>query len=581
MSDGNDAIMSTSEVLGVNGDRLRPSWSFFLLLAVLVACVPALALYFQLLWSRDHYQFFPFVLVFVGWMIYQRHQEFGPVRLVRSSWLGDLCLLLAIPFFLFHFAVFEIDFAAIGCFFVAASLLVRLRDRDGIAFARTLVLPLAIIVRPPFNLDTQLIAQLQRTTSVLTGTLLDAIGVLHIRSGNVITLPTRIEPLMVEEACSGVQSLFTLIFVAAAWSVWSERNLVHSMLLLVAAVFWACFGNLLRVTSICLADYWFGVDLVAEPQHAILGYVCLAVGIGLVVSTDLWLESVRAFCFGKSAGMAGTNGSSRGAKESAGARGERVGVLRPASGFKTGSAWRNAMTLGVCGLLCFLALGPTVLAGPGRLAKYMFAASSVAELERAAFPEFVQVPGSAFAQWSVQDFNIEERDRSSVWGSRSASWQIECATGPRPIDCHFSCDYPFSDWHELSVCYRGNGWKIVGGGRVVHRLEGQEDWPVVSVEFANESGGHALLLFSLFDEGGRPVLPPEDDVLNMNYVTRFRSMVQRRFGKSYGPKPSTFQVQAFIPLKEAITGQEKAELVSAYSRLRNEVVAEAVEMDLG
>ena len=195
---------------------------------VFAFCLPGLLLYFQLLWSRTHYQFFPFVLLFIGWMIYQRQQEHGPISVTRSSFAGDACLWLALPFFLFHLAVFDIDFAAIGCFFVASSLLVRLRDHDGVAFAKTMMLPLAIVVRPPFNLDMQLIAHLQRMTSVLTGWVLDAIGILHVRSGNVITIPTRIEPLMVEEACSGVQSLFTLIFIATAWSVWSQRRLLIS-----------------------------------------------------------------------------------------------------------------------------------------------------------------------------------------------------------------------------------------------------------------------------------------------------------------------------------------------------------------
>lgn len=244
-------------------------------------------------------------------------------------------------------------------------------------------------------------------------------------------------------------------------------------------------------------------------------------------------------------------------------------------------SWRAIGTLGLCLTLCVVSLAPTILAGPQRLTKHFFRASDVGELERTAVPEVVQIPSSQFAQWSVSDFGVEKRDRSSIWGSRSASWQMACVGGPRPIDCHFSCDYPFNDWHELSICYRGNGWRIVGSGRKIHYVKGQDDWPIVSVEFANNNGGQALLLFSLFDESGGPVRPPNDDVMSMNFVARARNLVERRFGKHYGPSPSTFQVQAFIPLKEAMTEQEKAELVAAYSKLRTEVVAEAVGMDLG
>lgn len=571
-----------ADFIGNSGWRSPSSRVTILLSVFFLFSLPSLALYFQFLWSRPHYQFFPFALLFIGYVIYQRHQDDGPIILADSSLLGDFFLWLALPFFVFHLLVFDIDFAAIGCFFVAASIMTRLRDAGRTAFAGRLIFPLAIIIRPPFNFDTQLIAHLQRVTSVLTGWVLDAIGVLHVRNGNVITLPTRNEPLMVEEACSGVQSLFTLIFIATAWSVWSRRHLAHIILLMAAAVIWACFGNMLRVTSICLADYWYGIDLVTEPQHSVLGYICLAIGGGLVMSTDQWMESVRTSSLVVS--RFGLSVDSRAVRSKSDVQGGQLlddplnHLSSPASSLMS---WRMIGTQVLCLALCLVTLAPIILAGPMRLAKHFFRASSVGELERNAIPDIVQIANSQFSQWSVSGFNVEKRDRSSIWGSYSASWQIACADGPRPIDCHFSCDYPFNDWHELSVCYRGNGWRIVGNGRRVHYVKGQDDWPIVSVELANDNGGNAFLLYSLFDESGSPVRPPDDDILSMGLVDRVKNFVARRLGKKYGPRPSTFQVQAFVTLTDSMTEQDQLELIAAYSALRNEVVEEAVGMDLG
>jgi hypothetical protein len=233
------------------------------------------------------------------------------------------------------------------------------------------------------------------------------------------------------------------------------------------------------------------------------------------------------------------------------------------------------------GLICSFVIGTMLMAGPKRLVRYVVQGNQLQNFERNAIPRTIQIPASKLSFWTVNEFSIEERDRSSIWGTRSASWQMECQTGPNPIQCHFSCDYPFSDWHELSICYRGNGWKIVEGGRQVRMLPSQPDWPIVSVEFMNNTGSRALLLFSLFDQIGQPVQPPAQDVLSMNFTGRIRNLLERRFGKNYGPKPSTFQVQAFVSLSNPMSETEKAALIEAYARLRAEVVDDAVSMDLG
>ena len=536
----------------------------------LVVQVPLLASYFGSLWERTHYQFFPFVLAFVVWTIYREIRERDRWPTTVSSRPADTCLLLAVPPAFFHAAVFDVDFASLAVFLVAASGLMRMGFVGGTRSDEAaggnvrvyrfgmLALPLAMIVRPPFNLDTRLISSLQRTTSALAGNVLDAVGVIHFRMGNVIRLPSRTEPLMVEEACSGVQGLFTLGFLAVAWAVLQRRSLMHSLVLLVAAGLWAVFNNMIRVTAICLADYLFGIDLVPEPQHAMLGYVCLAISAGLIIGTDQCLVVLR----------------------------RRLPMMGVMSTVATADVIRNPgrgrVALALVALLVVLALPPVLLVGPAKLVTDAVGDDFIVPIEANFLTTPVRTNAERYVGWSLEFTNQEERDRSSVWGKHSTSWQLTADAGDG-VSCHFSCDYPFTDWHELSQCYRGNGWRIDpdGGGREVLIPEASDGvaggWPIVMVPMVQQTGARALLLFSFFDSRGLPVDPPPVDASLQDFGGRMKLLVNRRWNKSYGPRQVTYQVQAFMPTGGPLTESQKRDLVAAYRSMREEVRSKYVD----
>lgn len=510
---------------------------------VLAVQLPILLLYFSNLWDRSHYHFFPFVLLFIGWTIYQAIDRDHQRLTSFPSRLGDIFLGLSIPFALFHTLTFDLDFASISIFLVCASLLLRLGFAgSGPAFGH-LVLPLAIIVRPPFNMDTTLIAKLQRMTSDLTGFLLDALGVIHFRLGNVIRLPTRAEPLMVEEACSGVQGLYTLAFVALALTAYHRRSIFHIAVVVASSLIWALFSNMLRVSGICLSDYFLKIDFVPEPQHSILGYACLTIAIIMLVSTDQLLTIVLP-----------TQSKQKEPRLLKGAASQKYAIFSSL-------------------ILATLAVPPVAIAGPMNLLREASGISEIVSIPVSHLPGSFSAGKTTPSQWSVEDISREERDRSSIWGSYSTSWQLNQLNQDR--SCHFSCDYPFTDWHELSVCYRGNGWKIDSGqwGRRIH-VPSDSNWPVVSVDLRQPTGAQAFLIFSFFDAYGRPVRPPVIDALTAGFLGRLKLLFNSRWNKPYGPESTTYQVQAFFQLSEPISEAEKEKLISAYADMRGMVASE-------
>ncbi len=144
--------------------------------------------------------------------------------------------------------------------------------------------PCLLVLRLPLNLDTRLTAGLQSATSVVSSYLLDLLGIVHRLAGNVFFL--RDEALFVEEACSGVQSIFSLLFCALMLVVWLRRSPATIPFYIVSAIIWALVMNIVRVTAIAVAQDWYGVDLAHGWKHELLGYSCLAIAGLLLWSSD-------------------------------------------------------------------------------------------------------------------------------------------------------------------------------------------------------------------------------------------------------------------------------------------------------
>ncbi len=538
----------------LTGDR----WILVVHVAALLLNLPLLAIYFRELMQQPHYQFAPFVLAFAAMYIYVRRSEFSRIRFSARGVWANAFLLLALPFVLFANLRFDPEFAGIGCFFIAASLLARTRDRETGESMLPLAFALALIVRLPFGLDNRMITGLQRLTSQIASRVLDLFGVNHLLSGNVIRMENR--PFMVEEACGGIQSFFLLLFCALAWVAWSRRGLLRSILLIMAAVAWAIICNSARVLTICASHAWWNVDLASGIPHVLTGYFFMFLAIGLLISTDFLLE----FMFGRGEALENVR------------RSRLSIVLFGGRHHRAESSSTGILPLMVskplifcgCLLLAVVAVIPLFAAGPAVLYRQLTKKYVVREVSAAALPEAMNV---SLAQggnmdWTREKYEVEQRERNSEWGSRSSRWVMKSSNFSPPMELTISLDYPFSGWHELTGCYRGNGW--VMEKREILASEFAPDWHVVVGRFRLPTGLNGLLMFSMFDEDGQPVQTVVDDVRRMNFIQRSVAALQKRLNKEYGPLPQTYQVQVFIDTVEELNDDAIKVLLENYVRFR-------------
>lgn len=260
-------------------------------LAVSFAFLPVLMRYFSQLWAREHYQFFPFAIaVMLGFAIVRtdpapRFEGKSFRWSLRGFALALALALLAVaalrvPSPLTYYAAFAIFLTLVLDFFV---------EQNSGRPLTYLIIPFLLTIRPPRNIDERMMAKLQALTSSIASQFLNTLKMDHILDGNTL-IPMEGPALGVAEACSGVQSLFTLMFIASVIGVYHRYPMLRILLLTGSAVFWALLMNVTRVLSIAVAQIKFQTDLTTGWQHDAVGYAAMLLSIPFLLSTDRLLQ---------------------------------------------------------------------------------------------------------------------------------------------------------------------------------------------------------------------------------------------------------------------------------------------------
>ncbi len=251
-----------------------------------VAFLPVLMAYLPQLWIREYYRFFPFAFGVTLLLAFSRAATKPKFEGSATRWtFRSIAFLIAEASLVSGIALGSPLSCFVACVVVLGLILDFWNESNCNRSLAYLLLPLMLIVRPPLNLDESAIHSLQRITSKLASSFLSAVHVDHILSGNIIQ-PLVGPALLVEEACSGVQSLFTLMFIAAFLGVSRRYPLARTLLLVGSAVFWALIMNVFRVIAIALAQTQLQLDVTSGWKHEAVGYAGILLAVAFLFSTD-------------------------------------------------------------------------------------------------------------------------------------------------------------------------------------------------------------------------------------------------------------------------------------------------------
>ena len=525
---------------------------------VLLGHAPLAALHLRSLWQKEQYQYFPFVIAAILWLLVSRWRE-APPSPADSRWRTLPWLILAAASFLLVGAILTVSgwLAFVSLNVSLAAIFIWIRGRREVPYLGGIWCLLWLMVPLPLNVDDRVVGRLQRLSSQLSSAILDMSGIRHLMSGNVLTLPSR--ELFVDEACSGIISVMSIAACSMIYAVWLNRTFFHLILLTLLGVFWAVVMNVVRIYVIAVADYAWQTDLTAGTPHEILSLAVFLVTFLALISTDqlllgllapIGLSKIGEQRFGRRLISAWNRWLASGQREVPAEFDSELAQPAPAR-----SPLLNLRSASIVGA-AFLALGVVQLVWwpSPNTAEASRAIAQALALEEEALPRRI-------GPWQREGFEAVERDAYSDFGRYSRSYTFRHANRPE-VTANVSLDFPYlGGWHDLCMCYRGGGWATEERNIV------SDEWPYVDADL-DRADGRARVLFAGFDINGAVAEPPSDAVL-------FRPWFRLRRRLLHEVAPQLFQVQVFATggsvEDQTIERDLKQLLVASRERLREQV----------
>ncbi len=529
---------------------------------LLIGLTPFLIKYCRAMWHQSLYQYFPFLLAGVFGLTYARFDR--RIRLPQNT----ISRAATITSFLFLIAAAVLGSSWLGAIAFAlatAGFLASQLDLAGKSLGY-LAVPMLMFIRAPLLGTYTVMHRLQKATTYLGSTLLDVLGVIHVKSGNTIELVSK--SLFVAEACSGVQSLFTMCFLTLLFWAYRRRPYFLVPVYLVFAFFFAVVGNVIRVTAIAISEAWFSFDLTEGLTHELVGYAALATAAGMMASLDhvlgLIIGSVRLTSGTAQAVRCQTQSDSL---KPEGSRHD-ANNLRSTHEFDLKTAFsqlpRTAKLAFAIALACGATMSAWMLLREGDK-RPVVARDEVLFEPKASFFTGSDIP--------IRVVNHEHRrdahaDRNARHGMNSDSWQC----GINATQGQFVLSQPYMGWHELTVCYRVLDWKMVARTPTMPALGSD---PVVVAEFTNDSGEHGTLFFTVVDsDGSIPRAPGHSNISRS--LAPLEPLIFDDFAELTG-SAQTIMLQYWVTGSQPLSADAKQQVVDMMNQIRgytSEQVAE-------
>jgi exosortase len=154
----------------------------------------------------------------------------------------------------------------------------------GLRMVKELLFPLAVLalsIAPPTFVYEVVTLKLQLLSSQLGEFFLELFGFSVLREGNILELAGT--KLSVEEACSGLRSMLSILFMCVLYNFFFVRGTPRRALILLTAVPIAILGNAARIVATGIASQ-YNPNLIHGAAHETFGYISVVLaGLGLVL----------------------------------------------------------------------------------------------------------------------------------------------------------------------------------------------------------------------------------------------------------------------------------------------------------
>jgi exosortase len=262
-----------------------------LLLGFAVLAVPTFKSLGSQVWSQESGAHGPIILATGVWLLWRQTASLPRNESPGSQWAAALLLAGSLAIYVFGRAYDFISLETAGLYGVAVSFFLAHFGAAALIRNWFPILYLGFAVPPPGWLIDSVTAPLKQFVSMVSTESLHAVGIPISREG--VTIYVAEYQLLVEDACSGMNSLVGLIAISLFYIyLLHGSSLRYSLVLLSLVVPIAIIGNIIRIMILILLTYFYG-DAVAQGYlHFTAGFLLFVIALSLVFASDRLLARI-------------------------------------------------------------------------------------------------------------------------------------------------------------------------------------------------------------------------------------------------------------------------------------------------
>lgn len=256
-----------------------------LLLGFGFLAVPTIIRLAQQVWPMEIGAHGPIVLATGVWLLFHIRGELTALASKPPVLLAGLGFVAAVALYAFGrpYDLLALEAMGVYLFFLATALVIL-----GVRPMRANIFPflyLAFLIPAPGWILDQITAPLRMLVSTVSTGVLELAGYPIDRQGIVIFIAQY--RLLVEDACSGMNSLIGLVAVMLFYIYIIHRASIRYTLALGAAIIpIAVIVNIVRVMALILLTYYAGDEVAQGFLHVTTGIVLFAAALGLTILLD-------------------------------------------------------------------------------------------------------------------------------------------------------------------------------------------------------------------------------------------------------------------------------------------------------
>jgi exosortase B len=262
-----------------------------IVIGLLLLYVPTFYRLANTIWSKDEQGHGPIILAVSFWLVYRSRDEYFKAIKKPAGLAGGLVFAVAMVFYIVGHSQRILSFEVVSLLSVIVSLVLIF---GGWALLKKMWFPLFFLIFMiplPATLVITLTTPLKSAVSAVASSILYSLNYPVGRTGVVLTVGQY--QLLVADACSGLNSMFTLEALGLLYmNLMGYKSASRNIFLAVMIIPISFVANVSRVMILVLVTYYFGDEAGQGFVHSFAGMVLFLVALTQILVFDKGLYAI-------------------------------------------------------------------------------------------------------------------------------------------------------------------------------------------------------------------------------------------------------------------------------------------------